>query len=311
MYEALLRYFPDSVADALRCTASWSARAVDEIRMYADGRIVFVVGGRNISTSIECTSEILMETVGNLCGHSLYAHEESIRQGYIFTAEGIRVGVAGSAFSDGGRIERITDITSLCIRIPRRYPGTADNMYAYANENGTPSSILVFSPPGVGKTTALRELADRLAKSRYRVALIDTRYELGYGLRGEFLDIFKGYPRASGMEMAARVLNPQFVICDEIANEADAGAVLQCAASGVAVIASAHGASVEDLYCQSAIRGLLENGIFRTLVQLHRKTGQLLHTFYSNKGGSWEIANTGDRASYVGGHCCGDTAADR
>ena len=310
MDRKLLRCLPDSVADALRRAAALYGETVDEIRMYLDGCIVLVVGGRNIKTPVVCTEEILRVTIGNLCGHSLYAHEDSLRQGYIFTQDGIRVGVAGRAVCAGDRVERVTDLASLCIRIPRRFPGTVNDILPYAVDGGIPGSLLIFSPPGVGKTTALRELAYLLAKSPYRVALIDTRYELGYGLSGEFLDIFKGYPRPLGMEMATRVMNPQFVICDEISTEADAKAVLQCASSGVAVIASAHGGSPDDLCRQAALDILFRHGVFRTLVQLHRKDGQLVHRFYCDRGGVWSRADGRDNTAGDGRHCGCNPVAD-
>ena len=310
MDRKLLRCLPDSVADALRRVAALHGEAVDEIRMYRDGRIVLVVGGRNIKTSVVCTEKILQETIGNLCGHSLYAHEESLRQGFIFTRDGIRVGVAGRCVCSGDGIERVADPASLCIRIPRRFPGTVDDILPYVADGGIPRSVLIFSPPGVGKTTALRELADQLANAPYRVALIDTRYELGYGLSGEFLDVFKGYPRPIGMEMATRVMNPQFVICDEISTEADARSVLQCASSGVAVIASAHGGSPDDLCRQAALNSLFRHGVFRTLVQLHRRDGQLVHTFYCDRGGVWIRADGRDNSVDYGRHGGCDPSAD-
>ena len=310
MDRKLLRCLPEVVADALRRAAALYGKTVDEIRMYRDGCIVLVVGGRNIKTSVMCTEKILRETIGNLCGHSLYAHEESLRQGFIFTKDGIRVGVAGRAVCAGDCIERVIDPASLCIRIPRRFPGTVDDILPYVADGGIPRSVLIFSPPGVGKTTALRELADRLANTPYRVALIDTRYELGYGLSGEFLDVFKGYPRPLGMETAIRVMNPQFVICDEISTEGDARAVLQCASSGVAVIASAHGGSPDDLCRQAALDILLGRGVFRTLVQLHRKDGQLVHTFYCDRGGVWTRADGRDNAAGDGRHGGCDPSAD-
>lgn len=305
-----LRYFPESIAKSLQHTAALYGDSVDEIRMYKTGKIVLVMCGKNVHTSVSCTEAIFRETVGNLCGHSLYAHEESIRQGYIFTQDGIRVGVAGQAVCRGDIVERITELTSLCIRIPRRFPGTSDDIYSRAVSAGVPTSVLVFSSPGVGKTTALRELADCLAKTAYRVALVDTRYELCYGLNNEYIDIFKGYPRSFGMETAIRVMNPQFVICDEISTDADAKAVLQCASSGVAVIASAHGGSLTDLRRQPAIKTLLEHDAFHTLVRLHRNGGQLVHTFYDKREGDWRDADNGSGAVAGCGYGCGDSAAE-
>ena len=114
-------------------------------------------------------------------------------------------------------------------------------------------------------------------RAPYRTSVIDTRFELSAGLEGEYLDIFRGYPRTLGMEMAVRTMNPQFVLCDEIATEADARAVMLCASSGVAVIASAHGSSLADLRRKGPIKELMENNIFHAYVGLQRVDGQVVH----------------------------------
>lgn len=292
MDEKLFRYFPESVREALQCAIALYGGTVDEIRMYETGNFLLVIKGVNVCTDVPCTKKILRETIGNLCGHSLYAHEDTIRQGYIFTKQGFRVGVAGRAVCRGDSVERIAELTSLCIRIPRRCPGASADIYPYVVSGGIPKGALVFSPPGVGKTTVLRELADSLSKAYFRVALIDTRNELSYGLDGPSLDVFRGYPRPFGMETAIRVMNPQFVICDEISTSADANAVQQCASSGAAVIASAHGGTLADLQCQPAIHDLLESDVFQTLVRLRRSEKELIHTFYVKKGGEWCVSDS-------------------
>lgn len=279
MLYRVLTYLPESIADAVRNAAALQGSPPDEIRLYRNGRVVVVLGGRQVTTLTVCGGDMLRETVMKLCGNSLYAHAETIRQGYIFTQDGFRVGVSGRAVCHDGRIECVTDISSLCIRIPRRFPGCVDDIYPVAVEDAVPHSILIWSVPGAGKTTALRELSVMLTDERapYRTSVIDTRFELSAGLEGEYLDIFRGYPRTLGMEMAVRTMNPQFVLCDEIATEADARAVMLCASSGVAVIASAHGSSLADLRRKGPIKELMENNIFHAYVGLQRVDGQVVH----------------------------------
>ena len=281
MLETVLACLPVAMATAITHTAVLYGGRVDEIRLYKNARIAVVAAGKNILVPSICDSTVMEQTVRCLCGDSLYAHADTIRDGYIYSPHGFRVGVAGRAVCANSRIERITDITSLCIRIPRRHPGCADDVCRLATKDGKTNSILIWSPPGVGKTTVLRELTLLLPAppNPFRTAVIDTRYELTAGEHApEFLDILRGYPRAQGMEIAVRTLNPQFVICDEIASHEDAEAVKQCASGGAAVIASAHGGAVEDLHRQSAIHELIADGIFPTLVGLHRVDGQIIHT---------------------------------
>lgn len=283
MLETVLAYIPNTIAAAVTNTAAIHGRGIDEIRLYRNARAAVVIAGKNVTLSVVCDGKMMEETVRRLCGESLYAHADTIRDGYIFTPAGFRVGVSGRAICDHGSVERVTDITSLCIRVPRRFPGCADDIVRLATEDGMPRSTLIWSPPGVGKTTVLRELAYELASYPvpYRTAVIDSRYELIWENCVAYMDVFRGYPRALGMEIAVRTMNPQFVLCDEIASKEDAEAVVQCASSGAAVIASAHGASVEDLHRQVAIRSLLDSGVFRYLVGLRRKNDRVVHTVHT------------------------------
>jgi stage III sporulation protein AA len=110
--------------------------------------------------------------------------------------------------------------------------------------------------------------------------------EIGFGLETDSLDILRGYPRSLGMETAVRTLAPDVVLCDEISDERDADAVLQCASSGTAVIATAHAAGYGDLERKPALRKLLQNGVFPWRTLLMRKNGTVLRRIQSEDGGT-------------------------
>ena len=167
----------------------------------------------------------------------------------------------------GGEIQSVTDISSLNIRIPERVIGCADRAYEIMAEDDFSRGILVWSVPGMGKTTLLRELAARLAtgKRARRVALVDTRYELSPGIEGiGIIDVLGGYPRAEGIEIAKRTLGAQVIICDEIADRDDAEAILQAHNSGICVAASAHASSAQPLMTEEPLAGLFRAGVFGT-----------------------------------------------
>ncbi len=277
-FTAACESLPAHIADAVRAASALYDGKCSEIRLVRGGQAYITVLGKNVRTSVVCTNEDIVHTVRLLCGNSLYAHSETIREGYIFTSFGLRVGVCGRAITQNGIVERISDISSVSIRIPQRHPGAADDLYPYVLSESGVSGMLIWSAPGVGKTTALRELAVLLSNgpNAIRTAVIDTRYELAAGIRGELLDVFSGYPRAVGMEIAVRTMSPQIVICDEIAGESDARAVHECVSSGVAVVASAHGESTEGILRRPIIAGLMKEGIFPTIVGLYREGGKVL-----------------------------------
>lgn len=269
---AAIACLPEHIANAIRSTIGLQGGACNEIRLTLGGHAYITINGRNVLTSVICTEEDLLETVRVLSGNSLYTHSDTIREGFIFTDSGLRVGVCGRAVVHDNKIGLVRNITSVSIRIPGRYVGAADTLYPYILGKNGLQGMLIWSPPGVGKTTALRELAYLLscAEPPYRTALIDTRYELSQGICGGLLDVFSGYPRAIGMEIAIRTMSPEIVICDEIAGDEDAAAVFKCASSGVAVVASAHAGSVHELMRRHDLRPIIESGIFPTLAGLYR-----------------------------------------
>jgi len=281
-----LSALPARIADSLRAAVGLYGGRCEEIRLCLGGHAYITVQGRVVRSSAVCTEEDIRKSLEALCGHSLYAHSETIREGFLFTETGLRVGVCGRAVCCAGKIELVTDISSLSIRIPSRHIGAADDLYSLVIGHGAPRGMLIWSPPGVGKTTALRELAVRLStgSTPYRTAVIDTRYELTSGISGSTLDVFLGYPRSEGMEIAVRTMSPQIVICDEIAGEADAAAVRSCAAAGVAVIASAHAGRTDDLREKPELRSLLDSGVFPLLAGLYRQGNTVRHRITDMNG---------------------------
>ena len=269
--EIAFSYLPSSLSKELRKAAALYKGNISEIRLRA-GRPVYITScNRNISCFVNADYEDINATVRNLCGNSLYSYSESIKEGYICTSGGIRAGLCGRAVTEHGKIISITDITSVCIRIPHRVRGVSDPIIRQiANDH---KGTLIYSCPGVGKTTMLREIAASLSSYPYnkRVAVVDTRFEICGALNGGYLiDALSGYPRAKGIETALRTLSPEYIICDEIATSDDAQAIKDCAGAGVPVIASAHAGSREELMENEKIAELINKRIFNFTVHLKR-----------------------------------------
>lgn len=134
--------------------------------------------------------------------------------------------------------------------------------------------MLVWSPPGIGKTTLLRELGMRHAtgSDARRVAIVDSRAELAVPPdEAGIADVLSLYPRAKGIEIAKRTLAPQIIICDEISSEEDCTAILEAHHAGITLCASAHAGSYESLMASPQMRRLHSHGVFGTYYGLVRQ----------------------------------------
>ncbi len=236
-----------------------------EIRLRAGRVAALTLDGRTLPLSVIATPEEVRATFRAFCAQSVYAHSESLRDGFL-TYEGFRIGVAGRAVYDGGRVSGIGEVSSLCIRIPHAVRGAGDTAREVFFRLGGREGILVYSPPGVGKTTLLRDLGLSLScgHAPLRVALVDTRGELldeNAPVTCQ-IDVLTGYPLALGIEIATRTLAPDVILCDEIGSYAEAEAILTAQGCGVPIVASAHAGGVDELLARPPIRLLHENAVF-------------------------------------------------
>ena len=253
---------------------------VEEIRLRADRCATLTVGGENLSTSVVLSSGELTAILTHMCGGSLYAYTQTINQGYISLPHGIRVGVAGRAVCEDGKIIGVCEITGLCIRLPHRHGRMGGEvcrlLREMMSEGGAPRGVLIYAPPGEGKTTLLRAVAARMAGADgyppLRTVVVDTRGELGFEGDGEqlCLDILHGYPRARGVEIATRTLSAQLIVCDEIGEMDEAMSLISSHHGGVPLIASAHAGTVGELLRRTGIRLLHEARLFGAYVGIRR-----------------------------------------
>ena len=148
---------------------------------------------------------------------------------------------------------RTGDIIGLTCRIGRAIFGTIV-MIRDLVETG--QSILMLGRPGVGKTTALREiarvLADDLGK---RVVIIDTSNEIAgdgdvpHPAIGRARRMQVARPELQHQVMIEAVENhmPEVIVIDEIGTELEALAARTIAERGVQLVGTAHGNTVENL----------------------------------------------------------------
>ena len=144
-------------------------------------------------------------------------------------------------------------IIGLTCRIGRAIFGTVGIIYDLLEQK---KSILLLGRPGVGKTTAIREMARVLSDDmKKRVIIIDTANEIagdgdlphpsiGKARRMQVLN-----PQNQHQVMIEAVENhmPEIVIIDEIGTELEAVATRTIAERGVQLVGTAHGNTLDNL----------------------------------------------------------------
>jgi len=244
------------------------------------------------------------ETLQLLTDRSVYAVEEELKSGYITIPGGHRVGVVGRAVVSNGAVEAIVDISGINLRMARDVREAAAEIVPHIVGGSLGVyRTLVYSPPGCGKTTLLRDLARRLSDGietprPFRVAIVDERSELAGCYRGEpqrdvgsRTDVLDRAPKAVGIMTVIRSMSPEVVITDELGRVEDIRAVEECMNAGVALIASAHAGSLEELACRPAFAAMMSRNCFDLYVRLSNRP---------KVGTIAEISSKSDAANLVG-----------
>lgn len=282
----MINILPARLAEPI--SKACEGKAVEEIRLrVARPPQVITQSSDAIAEAAPFTRDEASELLERLCRHSVYAVEEELKRGYLTFEGGSRVGVCGRPVTEAGRVVRLTEVTGFNIRINREIIGCAERIMGYLTEKGRPVSSLIASPPAGGKTTLLRDISrcfsDGVGASAVKVAIADERGEIAGCINGApsfcvgtRTDVMEFAPKAQAIEMLVRSMSPDIIITDEIGGEGDSNALAEAARCGVAVIASVHASSFEELIKRKAMESCIKEGVFKRVLML-RRSGSMLH----------------------------------
>ncbi len=281
----VLSLLPKSTADEIMRLSSGRRGGIEdirEIRIRKGGVCSLLIGTELIRLYRTLGEGETEQLIDGIIGGALYAHRDSIASGYVSIDGGIRVGICGSASYEENKLVGISDMRSLVFRIPSGKCDFGDELYDIFL-GGIDQGMIVYSPPGRGKTTALRSLAKSIGMGEraMRVAVVDERCEFSCE---DYLDcevdILRGYKRREGIEIATRTLSPDLIMIDEIGAE-DAESLMSVVRCGIPLIATAHAGSIGELLKKPSLRRLLSAEVFSVAVGIYLERGK--YTLEANR----------------------------
>ena len=226
------------------------------------------------------------DIVGNFTKNSIHAFENEINKGFITVEGGHRVGISGDCIYEENNFKGFKNITSLNIRIAREFLGCSEKTLKYLiTPDKNIYNTLIIGPPLSGKTTLIRDVAKNLSdgfKNPYfegcDITLIDERGEISAvynglsqmntGIRTDVLSYCK---KRDGFFMSIRALSPKVIISDELGSVDDFEIIQYALKSGVKIIATAHGFSLDDVKRNLYLRNIIDNNFFERAFILNKR----------------------------------------
>lgn len=280
----LLKFFPWGLSQVLEKIPPKAMGEVGTLRIRNNGCLSITIGSENFyllscgeltknpSLSFICDSDVCDKIIDSITYHTKKLYRSKLCQGYFTLPGGYRFGICGEIFLDTNGEENIRNITSICIRIPRQITGCGEDIYKRILNKNHISNTLIAAPPGMGKTTIIRDLA-RIISLKSNVCIVDERSEIacnnpngslisGAGL----IDILSGLKKTEAISLMVRSMSPEVLMVDEFFLISEASELINCVASGVSIVATVHGGSIGDLYKKSAVKLLLDAGCIDKIV---------------------------------------------
>lgn len=162
--QEIFNFFPIKISKKINEYTSGQvdgyAGNLEEIRIRNNKTIILKYSNKEIIIQEIINSNDILEILQRICNNSIYSYQNQICNGYITIKGGHRVGIAGNCTIENNRVINISYISSLNFRISRQVLGCSNRILKYIIdiENKSIYNTLIVSPPGVGKTTLLRDL---------------------------------------------------------------------------------------------------------------------------------------------------------
>lgn len=297
----LEKIFSPRISNALN---QINPRTINEIRLRVNRPIevltskYYYLNKEGLTTqskdAIVCLSSDLSDAVFNACNHSVFSHNEEIKQGFLTIETGMRLGLAGEIVVDNGEVSTIKNISSINLRFAKEVKNCSLNALRFLCDDDKFCSTLVISPPNCGKTTFIRDLSYQLSTRQIEknILIIDERNEISASINGipslnigENVDVYVGCSKQFGIINGIRTMSPDLIIVDEIITNEDFEALKFAFGSGVKIIATVHSLDYNSVLSKYLFKNTEINKLFDRFVVLSKENGfGTVDSIFNGKG---------------------------
>lgn len=277
----ILKCFPNHIRELLKNNIY--ANILEEIRVRNNLPLILKLGENEKVLEYKITTEDINYIFQKICENSIYTYQNQIANGFITIQGGNRVGIVGTAVIKDGQVINFNYISSLNFRISRQIIGCSNSIInkIIDTENNSIYNTLIISPPGMGKTTLLKDIIRNISNGidemfeGINVTVVDERGEISATYKGIMqndlgirTDVINDMPKSIGMKMAIRAMSPKVIVADEIGSIQDREAIKYAMCCGVKGIFTAHGKNMEEIMKNPELKDLIANKIFDKIITI-------------------------------------------
>lgn len=296
--EEILRLLPEKLQESITNKLNHQFERLEEIRLrlYHPIELNFhdkIIWLEDVTFSREDSIYVLNQ----LSQHSLYRMQDELKEGYITTSGGHRVGLAGEVSTENGKVKQLQYITYFNIRIAKEIKNISLPFIPFLKNQNAFYNTLIIGAPQTGKTTLLRDLARLIGDgtstiSAQKVGIVDERSEIAASHKGvpqhqigSRTDVMDACPKIEGLMMMIRSMSPDVLIIDEIGKKEDVQALMEAITAGVTIICSIHGQSLDEINKRPSLQHLLSQQVFKRFIILKRMDNHFFSIHITNQHG--------------------------